>query len=119
MYIRFRLRKRIINNSDFSIGNCLFGAVEIKKALDKNGDQVYKYYGYDVCYDFNNTFSHGNNLNARNLIIFGADSSTHKTNRVNNVYMLGKAFEQGLDGTTIYADKKCLKQIHQYLIKCT
>ena len=58
-----------------------------------------------MCYDFNNSFSHGSNQSARNLIIFDVSSSTHNTNKLNNVYMLGKDFDQGLDATTIIADK--------------
>ena len=42
-----------------------------------------------------------------NLIIFGADLSsyTHVNNRDNNVLVLGKDFTQGINGTTIYAEK--------------
>ena len=40
-------------------------------------------------------------------IIFGADvsSSSHANNRKNNILVLGKDFVQGINGTTIYAEK--------------
>ena len=68
LYITFRLRKRTIDNSKFHIGNCLFGALSIQTyAMDV---EKYKYSGYDVCYDFNNSFTHSSNQNARNLVFF-------------------------------------------------
>ena len=35
-------------------------------------------------------------------------SSVHATNKVNNILVLGKAFIQGINGTTIYAEKMYL-----------
>ena len=32
-------------------------------------------------------------------------SSTHATNRENNILVLGKDFKQGINNTTIYAEK--------------
>ena len=31
--------------------------------------------------------------------------SSHKTNRANSLYVLGKDFVQGINGTTLYAEK--------------
>ena len=41
------------------------------------------------------------------MIIFGCDVSfsSHKTNRANDIYVLGKDFIQGVNGKTIYAEK--------------
>ena len=103
VYITFRLKKRTIYNTKFSIGNSLFGAVSIQK--DATDVEKYKYSGYRVYYDFNSSFTHGSNQNPKNLIMFGVSSSTRSTNRLNNIYMLGKDFDQGLDATTICADK--------------
>ena len=52
----------------------------------------------------------GNNIGAKNVIIFGVDMSfrPNATNRANNVYVLGKDFVQGISTTghtTIYAEK--------------
>ena len=51
-------------------------------------------------------FSFGNVL-GRNCIILGADmsSSSHANNNKNNILVLGKDFVQGINGTTIYAEK--------------
>ena len=40
---------------------------------------------------------------ARNVIIFGVDMSfsVHATNRVNNIYVMGKEYIQGINDTTI------------------
>ena len=32
--------------------------------------------------------------------------STHASNRANNIYLMGELFIQGINGTTIYAEKK-------------
>ena len=43
-----------------------------------------------------------------NCIIFGADlssSSLHANNKKNDILVLGKDFVQGINGTTIYAEK--------------
>ena len=74
----------------------------------------YNYKGYGICSDEGGTFSHtireGNfnhTTTARNILIFGADmsSSIHATNRANNIYVMGDAFVQGINDTTLYAEK--------------
>ena len=62
-------------------------------------------------------FSFGNNIGAKNVIIFGCDMSfsSHATNTANNIYVLGKYFVQGISTTghtRIYAEN-CIKQILQ------
>ena len=54
-------------------------------------------------------FSFGNSLSAKNVIIFGCDMSfsSHANNRASNIYVLGKDFIQGINGTPIYAKKLC------------
>ena len=43
----------------------------------------------------------------QNVIIFGANmsSSVHANNKINNILVLGEDFIQGINGTTIYAEK--------------
>ena len=81
----------------------MFGAVSFTKNADI--DQ-YKYSGYGTTFDRKGEFSFGNGF-SRNCIIFGADvsSSSHANNRKNNILVLGKDFVQGINGTTIYAEK--------------
>ena len=81
----------------------MFGAV----SLTKNADIVqYKYSGYGIGFDRKEEFSFGDGV-GRKCIIFGADmsSSSHANNKQNNILILGKDFVQGINGTTIYAEK--------------
>ena len=93
------------NSNDFdpTLQNCLFGAVK----LTKNSDiDKYKYSGYGIGFDSKGSFLHSNGL-GRNAITFGADmsSSAHTNNKTRNILVLGRDFIQGIDGTTIYAQK--------------
>ena len=83
--------------------NCLFGAVSLAKNADID---KYKYSGYGIVFDRHGEFSFGNGFD-KNCIIFGADlsSSSHANNKKNNILVLGKDFVQGINGTTIYAEK--------------
>ena len=82
----------------------MLGAVSLTKHFDI--DQ-YKYSGYGIGFDRNGEFSFGSNGFGRNILVFGADmsSSVHANNKTKNILVLGKDFEQGLDNTTIYAEK--------------
>ena len=75
--------------------------------MTKNADiDQYKYSGYGIGFDRGGEFSFGNGL-GRNCIIFEADLSSylHANNKKNNILVLGKDFVQGINGTTIYAEK--------------
>ena len=67
----------------------------------------YGYSGYGLCFDGESEFSFGNTVKGKNVLIFGADMSfsSHSANRTQNIYVLGKDFIQGLNNTTIYAEK--------------
>ena len=107
IYIVYKLQKRTVSNPDFTVQNALFGAIKITKDVNTSH---YQYHGYGICFDGNGSFSFGNNIGAKNVIIFGVDMSfrPNATNRANNVYVLGKDFVQGISNTghtTIYAEK--------------
>ena len=98
-------------NTDYTIQNALFGAMKITKNADYSKNN---YTGYGLCFDeggeFGHTVKQGNfnrTTNARNAIIFGVDrsSSNYGTNKKNNIYVMGKEFVQGINDTTIYAEK--------------
>ena len=98
-------------NTDHTIQNALFGAMKITKNTDYSKNN---YTGYGLCFDEGGEFSHtvreGNFnrvTNAKNVIIFvvHTSSSIHATNRANKVYVMGREFIQGINGTTIYAEK--------------
>ena len=81
----------------------MFGAV----SLTKNNDiDQYKYSGYGIGFDRHGESGFSNGY-GRNCVIFGEDlsSSVHGNNRKNNILVLGKDFVQGINGTTIYAEK--------------
>ena len=81
----------------------MFGAV----SLTKNPDiDQYKYSGYGIGFDRKGTFSFGNGF-GRNCIVFGVDmtSSVHVDNQKKDILILIKGPTQGLNGTTLTAEK--------------
>ena len=84
--------------------------------ITKNADtSKYDYKGYGISFDERSQFGHAiteggraHTTNGRNVLIFGADMSfsVHKTNRANNIYVLGDGFIQGIHDTTLYVEKK-------------
>ena len=86
----------------FTVQNALFGAMGITKNADTN---KYKYKGYGICFDEGGSFSKGNN--GKNVLIFGVDESSlvHANNKANNIYVTGDLFVQGINDTTLYAEK--------------
>ena len=98
-------------DTTFTIQNALFGAMQITKNADTS---KYNYKGYGICFDEGSQFGHtiteggfAHTTNTRNVLIFGADMSfsVHKTNRANNIYVMGHGFAQGIHDTTLYAEK--------------
>ena len=112
IYCVYQIEPIASNRDDtFTVQNALFGAMQITKNADTS---KYDYKGYGICFDEGDQFGHtiteggfSHTANARNVLIFGADMSfsVHATNRANNVYVMGKEFVQGIDDTTIYAEK--------------
>ena len=112
IYVVYKLNPiKSTRNTDYTIQNALFGDMKITKNTDSSKNN---YKGYGLCFDeggeFGHTVKQGNfnrTTNAKNVIIFGLDmsSSVHATNRSNNIYVMGKEFIQGINDTTIYAEK--------------
>ena len=83
--------------------------------ITKNTDtSKYNYKGYGICFDEGGTFSHRitedgrtDTTLGRNVIIFGVDMSfsVHAANRANSIYVIGDGLIQGINDTTIYAEK--------------
>ena len=103
IYIVYEITKKNSIGDYPTRENCLFGSVKLSKNPDID---KYKYSGYSVGFDRKGEFSFANRF-GQNVIIFGADmsSSIHSTNKTKNILVLGKDFVQGLDDTTIYAEK--------------
>ena len=104
IYIVSEISKRFNISSYPALENCLFGAVSLTKNVDID---EYKYSGYGIGFDRKGTFSFGNGL-GKNFIIFGVDmsSSVHVDNKKKYILVLGEGPTQGLDGTTLTAEKK-------------
>ena len=104
IYIVYEISKNYNISSYPTLENCLFGAVSLNKYADI--DQ-YKYSGYGIGFDRKGKFSFGSNGFSKNVVIFGADmsSSIDANNKKSNILVLGKDFTQGLNNTTINAEK--------------
>ena len=104
IYIVYEISKTYNISSYPTSEKSLFGAVSLTKHSDI--DQ-YKYPDYGIGFDRKGEFSFGSRGSGRNVIMFGTDmsSSVHANNKTRNILVLGKYFIQGIDGTTIYAEK--------------
>ena len=60
-------------NTDFTPGNCLFGAVKLTKNTDSD---KYKYGNYDIGIHSRSQFSWTDGSWSKNVITFGADMSS-------------------------------------------
>ena len=82
----------------------MLGDVKITKTANTSH---YKYERYGICFGSESSFSFCNRIDAKNVIIFGVNTinSSHSTNKTQNIYVLGKYFVQGINNTTIYAEK--------------
>ena len=97
IYIVYEISKNYSISNYQILENCLFGA-----AIGK-----YKYSEFGIGFDRHGEFSFDNDF-GKNCIIFGVDlsnGSSHANNKKNNILVLGKDFVQGINGTTIYAEK--------------
>ena len=99
-------------DTNFTIQNALFGAMQITKNATDNSNNNYK--GYGICFDERSQFSHtitedgrAHTANGRNVLIFGVDMSfsTHATNKANHIYLMGDGLTQGINDTTLYVEK--------------
>ena len=100
IYIVYEISKNHNISTYPTFIKCLFGAVNLTKNADI--DQC-RYCVNGIGFDRHGEFSFGSRGFGRNVIIFGVDlsSSVH----ANNILVLGKDFIQGINGTTIYAEK--------------
>ena len=108
-------------DKSFTIQNALFGAMQITKNAPDNSKNNYK--GYGICFDERSEFGHtiteggfNHTTDARNVLIFGADMSfsVHATNRANHIYLMGAGLTQGINDTTIYAEKKFYRNFTEF-----
>ena len=110
--------------TSFTIQNVLFGAMQITKNATDSDKNNYK--GYGICFDERSQFDHTMNKdgitytsNGRNVLIFGVDMSfsAHATNRANHIYLVSDGLTQGINDTTLYAEKKYFRNFTEYGFK--
>ena len=85
----------------------MFGAIKASRPNDTTDPDKYIYSGYGIGFDHIGVFTHPDGNLARSIIIFGADmsGSVHASNKTQNILVLGKAFIQKINNTTIHAGK--------------
>ena len=98
------MKSTLNNDADFTLENCLFGAVKLTKNADVD---KYKYFGYGIGFDGKRVFSHPTGSFGNNTIIFGVDmsSSVHIDNKKTYILILGKVPTQGLGEHSLTAEK--------------
>ena len=76
-------------NTDFTVGNCLFGSVKLTKNTDPD---KHKYSGYGIGFNSRLEFLFTDGRYGKNVIIFRADmsSSLHVDNKAKDILILGK-----------------------------
>ena len=105
IYCVYKLDPILSSRDDtFTVQNALFGSMQITKNADTS---KYEYKGHGICFDEGGTFGIGNVTNGRNVLIFGVHESslTHANNKANNIYVMGDGFVQGINDTTLHAEK--------------
>ena len=110
-------------DKSFTIQNAFFGAMQITKNATDSDKNNYKGCGirFDERSEFGHTITeggHAHTADARNVLIFGADMSfsVHPTNKANHIYLMGTGLTQGINDTTIYAEKNFYRNL-QILVK--
>ena len=111
-------------HTSFTIQDALFGAMQITKNATDSDKNNYK--GYGICFDERSQFGHEitengvtHTSNRRNVLIFGADMSfsVHATNKANHIYLMGDGLTQGINDTTIYAEKNYFRNFIEPNVK--
>ena len=76
-------------NTDFTLGNSLFGSVKLTENADPD---KYMYTCYGIGFNSRSEFSYPESSVGKNVIIFGADmsSSVHLDNRNYDIFILIK-----------------------------
>ena len=87
-----------------ALTNALFGAVKLTKNADID---KYRYFGHGIGFDRHGFFSHPSGGNGKNVITFGADTSSfiHVDNKWKYFLVLGKGPTQGLGEHSLAAEK--------------
>ena len=112
LYISYRLGSQLrFFNTDFALGNCLFGAVKLNKHA--NLDKC-KYINYGIGFDSRPEFLLPDGSYGKNVNIFGVDmsSSIHVDNKRKDILTFGEKPTQRLDDTTLAAEANYPINLH-------
>ena len=113
-------------DNSYTVQNALLRAMQITKNPTNNSKNNYK--GYGICFDERSNFSHTTTQdgrqgtsNGKNVLMFGADMSfsIHATNRANHISCFGEGLTQGINNTTIYAEKNYWRNFTEHGEKLT
>ena len=98
IYIVFEFGASSSNDCDYTLKNCLFGAVTLTKNTDI---EKYGYSGFGIGFDRRSSFSFPRVGFGQNVLYFGVDmsSSSHIDNKKKDILALGKGPTQGLEHT--------------------
>ena len=98
IYIVYEVGASSSHSDDFTLENCLFGAVTFTKNADID---KYGFSGYGIGFDRRSRFSFPNGRLGQNVIIFGVDmsSSAHIDNNKKDILIHGKGATQELEHT--------------------
>ena len=82
-YIVYELKNRKVDSLEWIeliVQNGLFEAAKITKNVNNS---LYKYEGHGICFDGETSFSFGNRIDTKNVIIFGVNTSnsSHSANK--------------------------------------
>ena len=91
-------------NAEFTLKDCLFGAVKLTKNANANKDS---YSRYGIGFDSRSLFSIPNLDSGKNAIIFDRvdmSSSVHANNKNKDILILGKGGTKRLDNTSLTAE---------------
>ena len=102
-------------DTSFTIQDALFGAMQItKNATDNSKNNVGSQFGH-IMTEGGRTHT----ANGRNVLIFGADMSfsIYRTNRTNHIYVMGDGLTQGIHNTTLYVEKKYVRNFTEPNVK--
>ena len=104
IYIVYKIEP-IFRVSDYTVQNALFGGFKITK--NTTDTSKHKYEGYGICFDEGGIFSKEGINNGRSVLIFGVHDSSlvRANNKADNIYVMGDLFVQGINDTTLYAEK--------------
>ena len=102
--IFYELSSNLNYNQNITLENCFFGAVKLINNADIN---KYKYPGHGTEFDGHGSFLFPSGGFGQNVIIFGVNmsSSLHVDNKKIYILILGEGPTQGIDGTTLTAEK--------------